>query len=241
MCRQYCLDKCHNKDCLLSHNTSVLTTPFCRYFMEGTCNNPTCKFVHHKPRHFNDADYEIWTCRPFAIGGHCARGIKCPFIHQWTCPDYEEDGSCPRGILCTLTHQVTKRTQQLMATPSNKYVCHKANDESVVVGDDEESAGTKEGKLIISSYTVLPQDLFVTCQNGRYDFYIDNDAGKQEALGSAPGSGTATPNTFSENQAFEIALDSSGNDSDTSSGGSDGEENAHDALEVNDDYVRMGS
>lgn len=129
----------------------------------------------------------------------------------------------------------------MMATPSNKYISREANDETVVVSDDEESVGAKEGKRIISSYTASPQDLFVTCRNGRYDFYIDNDASRQETLPSAPGTGSATPNTFSENQAFEIALDSSGNDSDTNSEGAYGEENALDALQVNDDYVRMGS
>lgn len=128
-----------------------------------------------------------------------------------------------------------------MATPSNKYVCRGASEGTVVVSDDEGSASMKEGKIIISSYTVSSQDLFVTCQNGRYDFYIDNDAEKMENLESTLGTGSATPNTFLENQAFEIALDSSGNSSDNSSDGSEEEENAHDALQVNDDYVRMGS
>lgn len=121
--------------------------------------------MHWKPEHYGDPDYEVWTCRQFAIGGYCDRGKKCPMLHVLNCPDYEEEGSCPRGRSCTLAHPVTQRTQRLMETPSNKY--EREIDEVVVDNDHPE-------KTIISSYTIDPKLLLTVIPRGKYDIYLDN-------------------------------------------------------------------
>lgn len=113
-----------------------------------------------------------------------------------------------------------------MSTRSNKYI--KPQDDVVVESDAEEKARAASAtRIIISSYTVPPRELFVTCQNGRYDFYID--------VGAKAARPSVSSDTFSENQAFEIAL----SDLDLDSDSEEDERGIHDALRVNDDYVQM--
>lgn len=165
ICPLFLLGKCYSKNCLLSHSPNDNNTPQCRYFLDKSCQNPNCKYRHFKPAHYNDPNYEIWTCRPFAIGGFCLRGKKCPFLHLLNCPDFEEDNYCVMGRECPLTHQFTLKTQDLIATKSNKYI----RDETVVT---EESMPTPV-KTIVNSYTVDPKLLFVVDETGNYQFYID--------------------------------------------------------------------
>lgn len=154
-------NRCYNRHCLLSHTSTEFNTPVCRYFLQNKCSKSTCKYMHSLPEDY-DKDTEVWVCRPFAIGGWCGRGKKCPFLHLFECPDFEEEGTCPRKQACNLAHTVTLRTQKLMSVPINKY--ERPDDEVAVDSDDE----TK----VISSYTVDPKKLFAE-RNRKYDVYID--------------------------------------------------------------------
>lgn len=200
--------------------------PYCRYFLGSGCSNTNCKFLHHKPLHYDEANYEIWTCRPFAISGYCSRGTRCLFLHQFCCPDFEEDGFCARGTACTLTHQITKRTQELMAAQSNKYLRP-----DVILNDKLNKISSR---TIVSSYTVDPSDLFTSCQFGRYDVYIDMDSNREPSMKFKDQS--VSLNSFSANCGFEISLSDSdeGTESDRST-----HDGSRDALRVNDDYVCM--
>ena len=79
ICPLFLAGKCYGRDCLLSHTPNDCNTPVCRYYLDRTCTNSNCKYRHFKPDHYDDPNYEILTCRPFAITGYCARGKKCPF------------------------------------------------------------------------------------------------------------------------------------------------------------------
>lgn len=146
ICRQYLAGKC-DSECLLSHKPNAFNTAICRYEFQDTCHNKGCRYSHILPKHSKDPRYEIWTCRPFALGGYCERGHSCPFAHLFNCPDYEESGMCPRGKSCTLQHNITKRTQLLSANLQEEYGVFCAEE------DDEKE------KIIISSYTVEPKKL----------------------------------------------------------------------------------
>lgn len=172
-CRLYLANKCFNRNCLLSHECSEYNTPLCKYYLENKCNNSQCYYLHHKPPGYDLPNHEIWVCRPFAIGGCCERGKKCPFLHFMNCPDFEEDGVCLRGNSCQLAHPITKRTQDLMVTPSNKYEFKPEVDEVLVESDNEDESKPPK-KVVINSYTVDPELLFVTSNmDGKYDIYID--------------------------------------------------------------------
>ncbi|RLV95269.1 hypothetical protein JA1_001297 [Spathaspora sp. JA1] len=212
ICSLFLSGKCTDRHCLLSHTPNDNSTAMCRYFLENKCNNPNCKYRHMKPLHYDEENYEIWTCRPFALGGWCARGKNCPFLHLHNCPDFEEDGYCTKGKDCHLNHQITLRTQEQMSTRSNKYI----REEVVVVDKNKEQE--KPSKIIVSSYTVDPEELFMDDRTGNYQYYIDNSA---QAVGSSEG----TPNSTE----FLIQL------SDSESGYSSEE----DHLQDNDDYVSV--
>ncbi|KAK6462407.1 hypothetical protein DFJ63DRAFT_154413 [Scheffersomyces coipomensis] len=175
ICNQYLIDKCFNKNCLLSHSCNEFNTPWCKYFLENKCKNSNCKFLHHKPPRYDDSSVEIWVCRPFAVGGWCDRGTRCPFLHLLNCPDFEEDGVCHRGKSCELSHPITLRTQKLMSTPVNKFeresrIYKFERVSSTYIGEDND----ENEKEIINSYTVDPESLFVSSTlQGKYDIYID--------------------------------------------------------------------
>lgn len=211
MCRQYLKGVCSNKNCLLSHTSNEYNTPLCRYYLENKCLANSCRYQHHKPEHYGDENYDIWICRPFAIGGWCERGSKCPFLHLFHCPDFEEENDCPRGSSCTLTHVITKRTQKLMESTSNTY--ERDPNEDVVVNEED---GVKE-KNIINSYTVPPDVLFITSKKGKYDIFIDNDPSVAE-----------TP--LKTDSEFTINF----NSDDYST-----EEEEIDGLEENNDYIKF--
>lgn len=170
ICQQYLLGRCLDPECLLSHESNDSNAPMCLYYLKGSCSNPECRFIHRRPEHYGDSDYEIWVCRRFAIGGYCDRGEMCPLMHIFECPDFQEDGKCPRGRSCTLSHTITQRTQELMATPSNKYV---REDDDVYVEEDKK-------KIIISSYTIDPEILLTVVPRGKYDIYLDNGPKKKK-------------------------------------------------------------
>lgn len=208
VCRQYLRGNCYNRNCLFNHNLTEFNTPLCRYFLENKCSNSNCNFLHHKPLNYDDLNYDIWICRPFAIGGWCPRGKKCLFMHEWNCPDFEEDGFCPRGKSCTLAHPITKRTQELMLN-LKKYVRTENEVDEVFVDSDEKK------RVVQSSYTVDPQALFdKPTLDGKYEAYIDVES-------------TGDMNTFRENSQFLI-MDSSEESSD---------DEPSDTLQKNDDYV----
>jgi hypothetical protein len=203
---------CHNSNCLLSHNRTQHNTPLCRYYLQDKCSNPQCPFQHSKPDHFDDPDTEIWICRPFAVGGVCERGLRCPFLHLYVCPDFQEDGTCPRGKSCTLSHPVTPTTQKLILNHSTA-----ESDDDVLVESENQERTPK--KIIISSYTVAPDVLFSKPIDEKYDFYIDSNPGR------APLPETTDKNTFQQNNEFMIHLDSSDSELDD--------------LEENNDYVEL--
>lgn len=149
---------------MFSHEGNDSNTPLCYYYLKGNCTNSQCLFLHQKPKHYDDPNYQIWICRQFAIGGYCERGKYCPMMHVFNCPDFEEDGKCPRGRSCTLGHPITQRTQELMLTPSNKY--ERGIDDIVIDNDKPE-------KTIISSYTIDPKLLLTVVPRGKYDIYLD--------------------------------------------------------------------
>lgn len=209
ICPSFLSDRCTIRNCLLSHSPNDNNTPVCRYYLENKCNNPQCKYRHFKPPFYDDPHYEIWTCRPFIIGGWCPRGKRCPFLHALNCPDFEEYGYCNRGRDCTLFHPVNLRTQDLMTTRTNKYV----RSDTVVSQDEDPNK-----KIIISSYTVDPDVLFTKDETGNYQFYIDNT---MEA--------TKYKEEIDPNE-FLIHLSSSEEESDFSD---------DDELEHNDDYVNI--
>ncbi|RCK62207.1 hypothetical protein Cantr_09090 [Candida viswanathii] len=214
ICPLFLAGKCYGRNCLLSHSPNDSNTPACRYYLDKTCTNPTCKYRHFKPDYYDDPNYEILTCRPFAIGGYCARGKKCPFLHLPNCPDFEEDNYCRYGRECALTHRFTLRTQDQIATRSNKYI----REETVVT---KETTPTPQ-KQIISSYTVDPKLLFAVDLTGNYQYYIDNE-------------GNLAANDSKE---FLIELsDSEEDDIDSETEGFDEEDGEEDDLELNDDYV----
>ncbi|ODV77894.1 putative transcription factor with zinc finger DNA-binding motif-containing protein, partial [Suhomyces tanzawaensis NRRL Y-17324] len=195
ICRQYLLNRCYDKNCLFSHDCNEHNTPICRYFLEKKCTNSQCWFQHWKPPCYDNPNHEVWVCRPFVIGGWCGRGKKCPLLHVFNCPDFEEDGTCPKGKACSLTHQVTKRHQDLMVTPANKYVA--TEEEEVLVESDNEDE--TPSTVTINSYTVDPALLFVSLDDSRYDVYVDTS--KEQS--------PASTSTFNENSAFLIVDDSS--------------------------------
>ncbi|KAK6199170.1 uncharacterized protein RJT21DRAFT_121472 [Scheffersomyces amazonensis] len=204
ICNQFMVENCWNKNCLLSHNSTEFNTPLCKYFLENKCFNPNCKFQHIKPPRYDEPHTEIWICRPFAIGGWCVRGNKCPFLHLFNCPDFEEQGFCLRNKSCDLAHPVTKRIQRLMSNSESF-----DNDNSVEVGPDDTEENEEEE--IISSYTVDPELLLsYSSLNGKYDIYIDKQ-----------GAPTATPN-----QQFMIILSDSESDSSEDEDSGDIEENS---------------
>lgn len=156
LCRQYVSGKCE-KECIFSHERNEFNTPICWFHLEGNCQNKSCRYLHHIPPYGQNKEYSVWTCRPFSVGGWCSRGKSCPFLHLYNCPDFEEVGQCPRGKACTLTHTITKRLQELMATPQDT--------SGVVVARDSDS------KKLINSYTVEPALLFVRPKSS--SFYAD--------------------------------------------------------------------
>lgn len=147
LCRHYVAGNCSTQECIFNHERTEYNTPICRFFLGGHCLNQNCRYIHRIPPHAQDPHYSVWTCRPFSVGGYCARGNLCPFLHLYNCPDYEEVGQCPRGKACTLTHTITKRLQELMLNRSDT--------SGVVV------AGDSDTRKLINSYTVDPAALFV--------------------------------------------------------------------------------
>lgn len=156
LCRHYLAGKCLGS-CIMCHQANEFNTPLCQYFLEGKCLNAACRYLHRPPPQARLQGVSVWTCRPFAVGGWCDRGDLCPFLHLYKCPDFEESAVCPRGKKCTLMHPVTRRIQEMMATPSEV--------NGVLVADQE------PGTTVVSSYTVDPSVLFVL--PGTYDYYID--------------------------------------------------------------------
>lgn len=156
LCRQYLAGKCMGS-CIMSHQPNECNTPLCRYHLEDACRNEQCRYLHKLPAHAKNANIEVWTCRPFAVGGWCDRGSMCPFLHLYNCPDYEESALCPRGLRCKLTHTVTRRLQEMMSQPGEV--------DGVVVEDHIAE------KRIISSYTIPSELLFPSARV--YDFVID--------------------------------------------------------------------
>lgn len=118
------------------------------------------------------------------------------------------------GRECPLTHQFTLKTQDLIATKSNKYI----RDETVVT---EESTPTPV-KTIVNSYTVDPKLLFVVDETGNYQFYIDNNGGDKSQFDL---------NLGSLNE-FLIELSSSSEESDL-----EDSQEEDDEIEENEDYV----
>lgn len=163
LCRQFVMGKCE-QECIYSHERTEFNTPICRFHLENSCHNPQCRYVHRVPRHAQDNNYSVWTCRPFAVGGWCLRGSMCPFLHLYNCPDFEEVGLCPRGKNCSLAHVVTKRIQELMTTPQDT--------SGVVVARDSDS------KTLINSYSVDPAMLFVRPETS--GFYVDEEDVEQD-------------------------------------------------------------
>ncbi|EMG48635.1 hypothetical protein G210_0756 [Candida maltosa Xu316] len=215
ICPMFLAGRCFNRNCLLSHTPNDHNTPLCRYFLDRSCTNPACRYRHHKPAHYDDQDYEIWTCRPFAVGGYCERGKKCPFLHLLNCPDFEEDNYCPDGRDCKLNHQFTLRNQDMISTKSNKYV----RDPTVVT----EEPPLEPLKKVINSYTVDPATLWMRDTTGNYQFYIDNE-------------GSQFGDSKDSNQ-FVIELSDSEEEEEEESDFSSEEEDDDDELEHNDDYV----
>lgn len=173
-----------------------------------------CPFLHHKPEHYDDANVEIWTCRPFAIGGYCKRGSRCPFLHLYTCPNFEEDGTCPRRTTCKLSHTITESTQTRIL--NRKEI---EEDEDVLVESDEEDEKRSEKKVekrIVNSYTVNPDSLFDKGIEDKYSYYIDSKP-------DSPAIPSTNLHTFQDNNEFMIHLDSS--------------DSENDDLEDNNDYV----
>ncbi|EGW34332.1 uncharacterized protein SPAPADRAFT_54484 [Spathaspora passalidarum NRRL Y-27907] len=209
ICPLFLSGKCFNRNCLLSHSCNDNNTAMCRYFLEYKCHNSNCKYRHMKPPHYDDPNYEIWTCRPFAIGGWCPRGKRCPFLHLPNCPDFEENGYCSRKQECPFNHQVTLRTQEQISTRSNKYIR-----EEVEV---ETQKDDKPEKIIISSYTVDPEVLFINDTTSNYQYYIDNTAQELRSKEDAPSSEFLIEISDTES---EFSLD-------------------EDQLEGNDDYVSI--
>lgn len=162
LCRQFVVGKCDH-ECIYSHERTEFNTPICRFHLEGKCLNSQCRYIHRIPRHAQDKTCSVWTCRPFAVGGWCLRGSMCPFLHLYNCPDFEEVGVCPRGKNCPLAHIITKRIQELMATPQDTG--------GVVVARDTDK------RKLINSYSVEPSLLFVKPETS--SFYIDQ--GEDEA------------------------------------------------------------
>lgn len=163
LCRQYVAGKCEGQ-CIFSHERNECNTPICRFNLEGKCRNERCRYLHTIPKHSQDPNCSVWTCRPFAVGGWCARGSACPFLHLYNCPDFEEIGQCPRGKSCTLSHTITKRLQELMATPQDTL--------GVVVARDTDA------QKLINSYTADPAELFVRPHNS--GFVVDEDPVEEE-------------------------------------------------------------
>ncbi|CCE87326.1 Piso0_005874 [Millerozyma farinosa CBS 7064] len=219
LCRSYLSNVCYNKNCLLSHTPNQFNAPLCRYFLENKCTNTKCQFIHSKPNKYDEKGVNISVCRPFAISGFCARGLKCPFLHLFICPDFEEEGVCPRGKTCSLSHPKTQKIQSLMVNANTG----KSVDDIVAESDSEDKDETVE----ISSYTVDPALLFVNNMSGKYDIYIDNNS-----VAIKPSSGDATDTPDSN---FMIEWDS---DSDA-----DSEKETSikelDSLEENDDYIKF--
>ncbi|KAK6872726.1 Zinc finger CCCH domain-containing protein 3 [Candida tropicalis] len=216
ICPLFLAGKCYGRDCLLSHTPNDCNTPVCRYYLDRTCTNSNCKYRHFKPDHYDDPNYEILTCRPFAITGYCARGKKCPFLHLPSCPDFEEDNYCRYGRECSLPHRFTLRVQEQIATRSNKYV----RDETVI----SEEVTPSPQKIVISSYTVDPKLLFAVDSTGNYQYYIDNEGNQ----------------TSNDSKEFLIELSESEDnedDFDSESDNSEEDDCEGDDLELNGDYV----
>lgn len=131
ICSHFMTKGCNTDNCSFSHSPNVWNTPTCRFGRE--CTNNNCKFLHKFPEHSDNKEFEIWSCRPFSIKGHCERGTKCPFYHYFNCPDFSEDNVCKRR--CGLYHLPSKVTM-------------------------ERSLGQSPSLALINSYTVLPHKLF---------------------------------------------------------------------------------
>lgn len=180
------------------------------------------------PKNYNKANYEIWVCRPFAIGGSCSRGRKCPFMHLFVCPDFQENGTCPRGKSCTLAHSATLSTQRLMLSKDKL----QPDAEVLVESDAEENSQTTQ---IINSYTIDPSLLFETSRDGKYDIYIDNDG--SESNNNVKNE--ANKYTFKENSEFMIHLDSDSEQERENNSGSDSYESEPDDLQENNDFIEF--
>ncbi|KAI3403798.2 hypothetical protein KGF56_003433 [Candida oxycetoniae] len=192
ICSFFLNNKCTMPNCLLSHTPNSHNTPLCRYNLVNKCHNSQCKYMHTVPEYYDDPRYEIWTCRPFALGSWCSRGKNCPFLHLLNCPDFEEDNVCPRGHECTLNHVFTLRTQKSISTRFNVYIREKKNEEEE--GEEQEQEQEQEGmqgvqgvqkkeqeekevvsvpKIIINSYNVDPSMLFMYENTHGLNHFID--------------------------------------------------------------------
>lgn len=228
LCRQYLANNCTNRNCLLSHTHTQYNTPHCRYLIDNNCTHLHCIYEHLLPRHCGEPAYEIWICRPFAIGGVCLRGKKCPFLHLYVCPDFQETGSCPQGMSCSLNHSATHSTQRLISS-SEKYF-QDTND--VLVESDSESLREKK---IISSYTVDPSFLFVVSKRGNYEVYIDTK-------GKDTKSHDLQQMDSNPEQRIMIQLDSdSGDGSGEDDASADEPAEETEDLFVNNDYIGLDS
>ncbi|CAI5756034.1 unnamed protein product [Candida verbasci] len=234
ICSYYLQGNCSNRNCLLSHFSNDNNTPLCRYYLENKCSNQQCRFSHYKPKHYDDSNYEIWTCRPFVIGGFCLRGKKCPFLHVLNCPEFEEDNYCNKGRECKLNHQYTLRTQDLISSRTNKYI--REETETLVEGEEEQN--NKPEKVIISSYTVDPSTLFVTDEMGNYQYYVDMNGKNNEEISND------TNRTPSSEFLIEISDSSEGeeeededDDEEEEDDEDDDEEEEENGLQGNQDFV----
>ncbi|CAN3377405.1 hypothetical protein DIRU0_E52020 [Diutina rugosa] len=151
---------CNVKNCLLNHNANNCNAELCsKNLSNGVCLNPDCHRSHHKPPLYDDPKYEIWVCRPFAVGGYCQRGSKCPFMHYLICPEYEENGRCSRSD-CSLKHIDTYRHQAMM-------VNSKENDGNGVFIQDDRAL------IPVNSYSTKWEKLFL--EGDTFDVEFDDD------------------------------------------------------------------
>lgn len=159
------LGLCDTKNCLLNHNPNNCNTELCiRKLDHGICLDPDCNRLHHKPPLYDDPKYEVWVCRPFAMGGYCQRGTKCPFVHRSICPDYEELGHCSKPR-CPLKHINTNRHQFMMVSSDG------TEEYGVFVQADQ--------KLFpVNSYTTKWENFFV--EGDTFDVVIDEDTNSLE-------------------------------------------------------------
>lgn len=76
VCSHWLNSICHKTEdeCLRWHKYDLKLLPLCRFFKEGKCNNPDCRF-----RHPYDEEEDI-ICVAYAQG-FCKRGKNCPEHH----------------------------------------------------------------------------------------------------------------------------------------------------------------